>query len=177
MSELNKLSNEQLLAKYNELAKAKNKPALASWKQSKQGLIARIELLQDDSKPKTVAPAPEPKSTGDGLSDTPSTAAAPVEQQPEAKAQAKAKSKPATKEDDMSAKKATAKKATAKKATAKKATKPAASGTRGQIGAFIAERIDAGDDNKTILEKVQKKFPDARTSYGSIASTRSRHGK
>lgn len=175
MSDLDKLSTDQLLAKHNELAKSKGKPSLASWKQSKQGLIARIELLQDNSKPKTVAPAPEPKIEAPSPATESQPAAAPEEQQPKAAAK-KAAAKPATKEDDMSAKKATAKKA-AKKTTAKKAAKPAANGTRGQIGAFIAERIDAGDDNKTILEKVQKKFPDARTSYGSIASTRSRHGK
>jgi CHASE2 domain-containing sensor protein len=167
MSDLEKMSVEKLLQNYNDLAKVKGKPQLASWKQSKQGLITRFELLQDDSKPKTVPPPVQPEPVA--VAEVPVTEAQP-EVAPVKELQTK--TNPTEKETPMSAKKAS-KKTAAKKVAAKK---PAVNGgSRGQIGAFIIERINAGDSNSVIVEKVTKKFPDARTSYGSVASTRSRN--
>lgn len=163
-NDLSKLDTKALLAYYNELAAAANKPELKAFKEGKNKLLAKIEALQADVK-KPTAKQTEAKATS----------AAKAEKRLEGLADLKAK-----KATEAAAKKAVpAKPVKAEKPMAKAAAKPAAKpaktngakpAVKGQgIGSFCMDLIVKGKTNEEVLGAVKVKFPDASTSASSVA--------
>lgn len=166
-NDLSKLDTKALLAYYNELAAAANKPELKAFKEGKNKLLAKIEALQADVKKPTAKQA-EAKAASTAKAEKRLEGLADLKAKKAADAAAKKTAKPA-----KPAKPAKVEKPAPKVAT-KSAAKPAKASSdkqpRGQgIGAFCMDLIVKGKTNEEVLGAVKAKFPNASTSASSVA--------